>query len=136
MLVRKRTLPLLIAIGTMSPLVAACGDDGPTGPNFTNPATITVQNELPGPVLFFRARPCGTTDWGEDLLPSDPIAGTIQPGESKDITVEAGCYDLQAQALPGTEPSPNLITYEVFDQQVTTSQAFTWILRSDPDDPA
>lgn len=136
MLVRNRTLPLLLAVGMMSPLVVACGDDGTTGPVFQNPATITVQNELQGPVLFFYAKPCGTMDWGEDLLPPGPVEGTIQPGESKDITVEAGCYDLRADALPSPEPSPNLIMYEYENNQVTSAQPFLLILRADPDTPA
>lgn len=135
-MLRKRTLPLLIALGAVSAGVTACGDDGTTGPVFTNPATVTIQNELPGPVLFVYARACGTTDWGEDLLPPGPVEGTIQPGASKDITLEAGCYDLRADALPGTEPSPNLVMHEALNSQLTTAQPLIWILRSEPEDPA
>jgi hypothetical protein len=136
MLVRMRTLLLPLALGVIAPIVGACGSDTPSGPVFQNPATVRVQNELMGPVLFFRARPCGTTDWGLDLLPSDPIAGKIQPNESKDITVEAGCYDMQAQSLPTPNPSPELVTTEIFDAQVTAIQPYVWILHAEPDNPA
>jgi len=132
MLARTRMPSLLLTIGMMGPLVAGCGDDGPTGPIFTNPATITVQNELDGPVLFFFVRPCGTTDFGEDLLPSDPVEGTIQPGDSKDFTVEAGCYDMRVLHLVSVSPGPP-VTKEIFDKQVTAAAGFTWRLTSDPD---
>lgn len=135
MLVRIRQLALVLAMGAVAPFFGACSDDGPTQPVFQNPATITVNNQLMGPVLFFRVRACGTTDWGQDLLPSDPVEGTIQPGTSKDFTVEAGCYDMQAQHLESTDPGP-LITKEILNNVVTASQGFTWDLREDPEDPA
>ncbi|MDH3732482.1 MAG: hypothetical protein OEU54_03070 [Gemmatimonadota bacterium] len=115
--------------------IAACSSDAPMGPTFQNPSTIRVANNLLGPVLFFRVRACGTTDWGQDLLPTDPIEGTIQPGESKDFTVEAGCYDLQAQHLETTDPGP-LITKETFDQNASTVAILNWTLEETPGGPS
>lgn len=129
-----RTIAALLALAVVLPF-AACSDNSPTGPNIENPATIRVQNDLFGPVIFFRARACGTTDWGADLLdPIDPIEGTIQPGDSHEFTVEAGCYDLQAQHLETTDPGP-LLTKETFDFQATTVTAQVWTLQELPAGP-
>ncbi len=123
----KLKILTLLAVGlTIVPLLG-CGDDEGPGMTFVNPSTIRVVNDLEGPVLFFFARPCGTTDWGEDLLPSDPVNGTIQPGNSKDFTVEAGCYDLRAQHLETVDPGP-LITKEIFDQTASPVSILTWRL--------
>lgn len=135
MRVRIRPLLLVLAIGAAAPLFVACSDDGPTQPVVQNPATITVNNQLMGPVLFFRVKACGTADWGQDLLPADPVEGTIQPGTSKEFTVEAGCYDMQAQHLESPDPGP-LVKKEIFNNVVTESQGFTWDLMEDPDQPA
>ncbi|MFV1987128.1 MAG: hypothetical protein ACC682_07590 [Gemmatimonadota bacterium] len=116
--------------------IAGCSDSsGPQLPIFDNPSTVRVVNDLLGPVLFFRVRGCGTTDWGEDLLPTDPVEGTIQPGNSKDFTVEAGCYDLQAQHLETTDPGP-LVTKEIFDVSASPVTIFTWTLEEVPAGPA
>ena len=114
--------------------LAACSDDEPTGPEFENPSTVRVVNQLFGPVLFFRVRACGTSAWGDDLLPLDPVEGTIQPGASKDFTVEAGCYDFQAQHLETTDPGP-LITKETFDRVASPVTTVTWVLEDLPAGP-
>lgn len=121
---RLGALALLVAVG-------ACSDSTPTGPEFENPSTIRVDNQLQGPVLFFRVRACGTVDWSEDLLPTDPVDGTIQPGAQKDFTVEAGCYDLQVQHLETTDPGP-LVTKETEDVVAQPLTPATWTLRGDP----
>jgi hypothetical protein len=132
---------ILKFVGTLTAVImlvsiAGCSsDDGPMNPIFINPSVVRVENNLSGPVLFFRVRGCGTTDWGEDLLPTDPINGTIQPGASKDFTVEAGCYDLQAQHLETTDPGP-LITKEIFDVAASPVTIFTWPLDEVPTGPA
>lgn len=112
-------------------VVGACGDSAPTGPTFQNPSTIRVDNQLQGPVLFFRVRACGTVDWSEDLLSNHPVDGTIQPGATKDFTVEAGCYDLQAQHLATPDPGP-LLTQETEDIVASPVTPATWTLRGQP----
>lgn len=114
--------------------IAACNSDKVTGPPIENPSTIRVVNNLFGPVLFFYVRACGTTDWGEDLLPLDPIEGTIQPGDSKDFTVEAGCYDLRARHLETADPGP-LIDKEEQDVNASPLAIHTWVLQDLPQDP-
>ena len=131
----KRLAYTAMAVAMMLPIAACSDDNGPMGPPIQNPATIRVVNNLGGPVLFFRVRACGTTDWGDDLLPTDPIEGTIQPGASKDFTVEAGCYDLQAQHLETTDPGP-LLTKEIFDQNASTVAILSWTLEDTPSGPA
>ncbi|MDX1395008.1 MAG: hypothetical protein R3195_11475 [Gemmatimonadota bacterium] len=130
---------LRIAAGALAAVaivsLAACSDDEPTGPDFENPSTIIVENQLFGPVLFFRVRACGTSDWGDDLLPLDPVEGTIQPGDSKNFTVEAGCYDLQAQHLETTDPGP-LLTKEDFDRVASPVTPITWVLEELPAGPS
>jgi hypothetical protein len=102
---------------------------------FENPSTVRVINNLGGPVLFFFVRGCGTTDWGDDLLPLDPVEGTIQPGASKDFTVEAGCYDFKADHLETIDPGP-LVTKETYDQAASPVAIVTWTLEATPGGPA
>ncbi len=140
---RMRVFGLLAAVALALPLTG-CGDDPPTGPDFANPSTIRITNELQGPVLFVFFRPCGTTEWGEDQLairavrmgknPNDPIESVIQPTESKDFTVEAGCYDLRADHLETTDPGP-LIIKSTEDQSASPVSILTWILTEAPIPP-
>lgn len=124
----KRNALRWVAVVALALPIAACGDD-PVAPvqMFDNPSTIRVVNNLLGPVLFFHVRACGTTDWGEDLLPLDPIEGTIQPGASKDFTVEAGCYDFWARHLATVDPGP-LVEKMVFDQVASPITPVVWNL--------
>lgn len=124
----KRKLLKLFVLGAVLLPIAACGDStvDPTQ-NFVNPSTIRVTNNLMGAVLFFRVRTCGTTDFGPDLLPLDPLNGVISVGTSKDFTVEAGCYDLMAQHLEGDMPGP-LVDKTIFDQTATPVAILTWNL--------
>ena len=130
-----RSIAALLALAVVLPFAACTSDNGTTGPVFENPSTLRVQNNLFGPVIFLYARACGTTDWGEDLLdPVDPIEGTIQPGDSKEFTLEAGCYDLQARHLETTDPGP-LITKETFDFVLSPVSVQTWTLQDLPMGP-
>ncbi len=127
----------VFAVAAVALSLAACGDSDPTVPEpmFENPSTIRVVNRLTGPVIFVYARPCGTSDWGADLFgTNDPIDGTIQPGGSRDFTVEAGCYDLRARHLESTEPGP-LLEKVTFNQAVSPITPVTWTLEDDPRDP-
>ncbi len=126
---------MLTAVVMLVSIAGCSSDDGPMNPIFENPSVVRVVNNLFGPVLFFRVRGCGTTDWGEDLLPNDPVNGTIQPGASKDFTVEAGCYDFQAQHLETTDPGP-LVTKEIFDQAPSPVGITTWTLEDVPSGPS
>ena len=128
MLHRSRKLAGVLLFAAMLLPLAGCGDD-PIDPtqNFENPSTIRIANNLMGPVLFFFVRSCGTTAFRGDLLSNDPVEGTIQPGASKDFTVEAGCYDLFVQHLQTTEPGP-LIDKMIFDQIATPITALVWVL--------
>ncbi len=140
---RTRLFALLAAVALALPLTG-CGDDPPTGPNFANPSTIRIVNEVGGPVLFVFFRPCGTTEWGDDQLairavrlgknPNDPIESVIQPTESKDFTVEAGCYDLRADHLETTDPGPLLIKMTE-DQTASPVSILTWTLTEAPIPP-
>ncbi len=140
---RTRLFTLLAAVALALPL-AGCGDDPPTGPNFENPSTIRISNELMGPVLFVFFRPCGTTEWGEDQLairavrlgknPNDPIESVIQPTEAKDFTVEAGCYDLRADHLES--PEPGILIIKTRDNVVVSPVSpFEWALTEAPTPP-
>jgi hypothetical protein len=130
---RSRTVLASLFVGATI-LVAGCSDGAGNGVTFINPSTIRVTNNLGGPILFFFARPCGTTDWGQDMLPNDPVEGTIQPGTSKNFTVEAGCYDLRADHLATIDPGP-LLTKEIFDQVATPLTALVWDLSEVPSNP-
>ncbi|WP_419942877.1 hypothetical protein [Candidatus Palauibacter sp.] len=117
--------------------LSGCGDGDSVAPEptFDNPSTLRVVNRLAGPVLFVYAKPCGTQDWGGDLFRSnDPIEGTLQPGNSKDFTVEAGCYDLQAVHLETTEPGP-LIEKFSFNQAASPVTPIIWTLEEESADP-
>lgn len=125
----KRRLLGVLAVVALALPFAACGDDAmaPTQ-MFDNPSLIRVVNNLGGPVLFFQVRTCGTTGWSEDLLdPIDPILGTIQPGDSKEFTVESGCYDLRAQHLESVDPGP-LVEKISRDQVASPIATLVWNL--------
>ena len=125
----------IVAVMTMGLALSACGDSGSIGPTFDSPSTVRVVNQLFGPVIYFFARPCGAADWGHDLFGTDdPVAGTIQPGQSRDFTVEAGCYDLRAQYLESTEPGP-LLEKTLFSQTASPVTPVVWTLEDDPADP-
>ena len=131
---KRYAIVALVAIGLS---LAACGDSDPVVPEpvFDSPSTVRVVNRLLGPVIYVFARPCGTSDWGSDLLGTDhPVEGTIQPGESKDFTVEAGCYDLRADHLETIPPAP-LITKMLFNQAASPVTPVIWTLEDDPVDP-
>lgn len=124
----------VVAIGVS---LAACGDSDPVvpEPTFDSPSTVRVVNRLLGPVIFFFARPCGTSDWGADLFGTDhPIEGTIQPGSQRDFTVEAGCYDFRAVHLETTEPGDELEKL-IFNQTATPVTPVIWTLEDDPVNP-
>ena len=132
---RLRWFPTL-TLAMVAWLVSGCGDDSmPTAPLFDNPSTIRVVNRLAGPVIYVFARPCGTSDWGADLFATDdPVEGTIQPGGSKDFTVEAGCYDLQARHLETTEPGP-LVEKFAYNQAASPVTPIIWTLEEDSRNP-
>ena len=114
--------------------LAACFTPAGTG-TCMNPSTIRVQNNLLGPVLFFKVRVCGTTVFSPDLLSNDPVEGKIQPGDQKDFQVEAGCYDLRAEHLMTTDPGP-LVIEELADVSVSGVSIFTWTLSETPGGPS
>ena len=127
----------IVAVMAIGLSLAACGEDDPVVPEpmFDSPSTVRVVNRLFGPVIRFFARPCGTSDWGPDLFGTDhPVEGTIQPGDSRDFTVEAGCYDLRAEYLETTEPGP-LMAKMLFNQAATPVTPVIWTLEDDPVDP-
>ncbi|MDE2720421.1 hypothetical protein [Candidatus Palauibacter polyketidifaciens] len=127
----------IVAVMAIGLSLAACGEDDPVVPEpmFDSPSTVRVVNRLFGPVIRFFARPCGTSDWGQDLFGTDhPVEGTIQPGDSRDFTVEAGCYDLRAEYLETTEPGP-LMAKMIFNQAATPVTPVIWTLEDDPANP-
>lgn len=133
---RSRKPLRLALLAAVAISFGACSEDaGPGGMMFVNPSTIEVENLLAGPIIFFNARSCGTTSWGPDLLPADPAEGTIQPGETRAFTVEAGCYDLRAQHLATTDPGPLIekIVENVVASPVTT---YKWTLEDTPTGPS
>ncbi len=133
----KRKWFAVLAVAAIGLPFAACGDGDATMPEpmFDSPATVRVVNRLFGPVVFFFARPCGTSDWGQDLFGTDhPIEGTIQPGGQRDFTVESGCYDFRADHLETTEPGP-IIMKMIFNQSATPVTPVIWTLEDDPVDP-
>ena len=133
---KHRWMPVF-ALVAVAWIVSACGDGDvlPPEPTFENPSTIRVVNRLGGPVIYVFAKPCGTNDWGEDLFgTTDPIEGTIQPGNAKDFTVEAGCYDLRADHLATTEPGP-LIEKFAFNQAASPVTPIIWTLEEESSTP-
>ena len=133
---RKAWFPVF-ALAAIAWSLSGCGDSdaGPMEPMFDNPSTVRVVNRLAGPILFVHAKPCGTQAWGEDLFrTNDPIEGTIQPGNSRDFTVEAGCYDLRARHLASTEAGP-LIEKFAFSQAASPVTPVIWTLEEDSRDP-
>ncbi len=131
---KRYAIVAIVAIGLS---IAACGDGDPVIPEpvFDSPSTVRVVNRLFGPIIYFFARPCGTSDWGSDLLGTDhPVEGTIQPGAARDFIVEAGCYDLRADYLETTEPGP-LLSKMIFNQSATPVTPVVWTLEDDPVDP-
>lgn len=134
----KQKRYVIVAIVAAGLSLAACGDSDPVvpEPTFDSPSTVRVVNRLLGPVIRFFARPCGTSDWGSDRFGTDhPIEGTIQPGASKDFTVEAGCYDLRADHLETLEPGP-LLMKTVRNQAASPVTPVIWTLEDDPVDPS
>ncbi len=123
------------AVAAVAVPMAACNGDNGNQMMFVNPSTVRVTNNLAGPVLFFRVRACGTTNWGNDLLPNDPVNGRINPGNSRDFTVEAGCYDLQAQHLPDDQGPGQLVTKEIMNQIASPVAILTWELTEAPGGP-
>jgi hypothetical protein len=76
------------------PLVAfalACGSDSPAGPSGSSQATLKLVNSSANSVLFIRARACGTTSWGPDLLGAD----ILWQGETLTREVAPGCIDVR-----------------------------------------
>ncbi len=133
---RKAWFPV-IALAAIAWSLSGCGDSDPMvpEPTFDNPSTVRVINRLAGPVLFVHAKPCGTQDWGEDLFRTNhPIEGTIQPGNSRDFTVEAGCYDLRARHLETTEAGPQIEKF-AFNQAASPVTPIIWTLEEDSRDP-
>jgi hypothetical protein len=124
----NRGLLSALTVAAIALPLVGCGED-PVAPELTlnNPATIRVRNNLGGAVLFFYKRDCGTEEWSADLLPSDPVEGTIQPGAEKDFIVEAGCHDLWARHLATVDPGP-LIDKQLLNQSVTSISVFIWNL--------
>lgn len=135
MLCSNRGLLSALTVAAIALPLMGCGEEAVAPePTLNNPATIRVRNNLGGAVLFFYKRDCGTEEWSVDLLPNDPVGGTIQPGASKDFTVEAGCYDLWARHLETVDPGP-LVDKQLFNQSVSQVSVFIWDLDDIGDGP-
>lgn len=61
-------------------------------------ATITLVNQSALRVEYVFISQCTDPDWGPDRLEADEI---IAAGASRQFTVEAGCWDMQAQLEDG-----------------------------------
>ena len=127
----RSKLVSILAAGVLLGAVA-CSSDGPTQPPpIQNPATIRVINGTSGKIIFLFFRDCGSTNWGDDRLPEDPVTGVIVPTESKDFTVEEGCYDLRADHLEGPQPGP-LVTETSLNRVVIKGTTLTWVVSGEP----
>lgn len=80
-------------------------------------ATVTVNNNSTQPICFVYISPSDSNEWGEDRLGAED---TIEPGESFEISVDPGTYDLRADDCDG-----NVIDEEQ-GVEVGTGQNINW----------
>ncbi len=79
---------ILTTMGALVLIVTACGGSDSNGPD--SHATLQVTNTADHSAWYVFVRPCGTSDWGNDLLG----ANVISVGETETFTVSAGCKDV------------------------------------------
>ena len=129
---RFKTFALMVVIAA-SVSTLGCGDDEVT---FQDQATIRITNRTGGKILRVFFKTCGAALWGEDRLPSDPVTGVIEVNASRDLSVEAGCYDLKADHFSGPtsepEPLPEVIREAAL---VTVGAVYQWDVLAEVDDP-
>lgn len=121
-----RRLQALITLGLIAAALSlGCGgDDGMTNPD--NPATIRIQNNMIGPVIFVFFRSCGSFQWGEDRLGETE---RIEPGDDREWTVEAGCWDLRADVLNAPAGEATEILEETnLGNEIAEAEEFLWLL--------
>ncbi len=129
---RFKTFVLLAAIA-VSVSALKCGDDGVT---FEDPATIRITNRTGGKILRVFFKTCGAALWGQDRLPADPVQGVIEVNASKDLMVEAGCYDLKADHFSGPDPEPEPLPEVIREAALVNAGAvFEWDVLAEVDDP-
>ena len=84
-----RSLNRILATMTLVVVIATgCGGDDSNGPS--NHGELQVANTADHSGWYVFVRPCGTSDWGNDLLGAD----VISVGETQTFTVTTGCKDV------------------------------------------
>ncbi|HKV75147.1 MAG TPA: hypothetical protein VJN95_11550 [Gemmatimonadales bacterium] len=59
-------------------------------------ATLAVTNRSGHAVWYMNVRPCGTSDWGRDVLGT----GVVTLGETVERTIPSGCQDVRLRTDP------------------------------------
>lgn len=87
----KRAPWLAAAVAALA--LAACGDDGGTGPTPTASATLQLRNDANVAITMVHVAPCSEAEWGSNRLASGE---TVAPGALRSFTLPPDCYDVRA----------------------------------------
>lgn len=75
--------------------LASCAS-GMYGPNSADGASLAITNLTTQAVWYVNLRPCGTREWGRDVLGS----GVVTTGETAQRSIPAGCHDIRLRSDP------------------------------------
>lgn len=110
----------LAFVGIASVSLAACGDfeTVPLVQPGTQTGQVVFENPTTHPISSLQFNPCNTRVFGEPDFGDDRIDSSIPPGQSRQFTVSAGCYNLRAMTGGrGMFSMNNIEDFQVFSVQ-------------------
>jgi hypothetical protein len=66
------------------------------GPNSRDTASLAITNLTTQAVWYVDLRPCGTREWGRDVLGT----GVVTTGETVQRAIPPGCHDIRLRSDP------------------------------------
>lgn len=87
--------PALTAAALVATALASCAG-GMYVPVVGNPASLAITNLTGQAVWYVNVRPCGSRDWGHDILGT----GVVTTGETVQRAVGSGCHDVRLRSDP------------------------------------
>ena len=92
----QRPVKQTLTIGAvMVATLASCAGEM-YGPTTGSDASLAITNLTAQAVWYVNVRPCGTTDWGRDVLGT----GVVTTGETVQRAIPSGCHDVRLRSDP------------------------------------
>ena len=92
------------------------------GPNSGDRASLAITNLTTQAVWYVNLRPCGTREWGRDVLGT----GVVTTGETIQRPIPAGCHDIRLRSDPSLFSEVIWHNIDVADGRTTVRSLGAW----------